>query len=77
MDLTFDRNFMLPKFGMTCFTCESMDSKLEKECKIFLARKDLELLRSGFLCVAPLWLGELRGKKNTSSIDWEVSVKSL
>jgi hypothetical protein len=26
--------------------------------------------------VAPLWLGGLRGKKSTPSIDWEVPVKS-
>jgi hypothetical protein len=28
------------------------------------------------VCVAPLWLGGLRGKKSTPSISWEVSVKS-
>jgi hypothetical protein len=29
----------------------------------------------GFLCVAPLRLGGLRGKKSTPSIGWEVPVK--
>jgi hypothetical protein len=28
------------------------------------------------VCVAPLWLGGLRGKKSTPSIGWEVPVKS-
>jgi hypothetical protein len=28
------------------------------------------------VCMAPLWLGGLRGKKSTPSIGWEVSVKS-
>ena len=32
---------------------------------------------SGFVCVAPLWLGGLRGKKSTPSVGWEVPVKSL
>jgi hypothetical protein len=31
----------------------------------------------GFLCVAPLQLGGLRGKKSTPSIGWEVPMKSL
>jgi hypothetical protein len=31
---------------------------------------------SGFVCVAHLWLGGLRGKKSTPSIGWEVPVKS-
>jgi hypothetical protein len=34
----------------------------------------------GFLvscvCVSPLWLGGLKGKKSTPSIGWEVLVKS-
>jgi hypothetical protein len=34
----------------------------------------LVLLRSGFLCVAPLRLGGLRGKKSTPSIGWEVRI---
>jgi hypothetical protein len=29
------------------------------------------------VCVAPLWLGGLRGKKSTPSVGWEVPVKSL
>ena len=38
-----------------------------------------ELGASGNLwivCVAPLWLGGLRGKKSTPNIGWEVLVKS-
>jgi hypothetical protein len=31
---------------------------------------------SGIVCVAPLWLGGLRGKKSTPSIGWEVPVRS-
>jgi hypothetical protein len=29
------------------------------------------------LCLAPLWLGEIRGKKSTPSVGLEVPVKSL
>jgi hypothetical protein len=29
-----------------------------------------------FVCVDPLWLGGLRGKKSTPSVGWEVPVKS-
>jgi hypothetical protein len=36
----------------------------------------LELL-FGFLCVALLWLGGLRGKKSTPSIGWEVPMNFL
>jgi hypothetical protein len=35
-----------------------------------------ELEDSGFVCVAPLRLGGLRGKKSTPSVGWEVPVKS-
>jgi hypothetical protein len=31
---------------------------------------------SGIVCVAPLRLGGLRGKKSTPSIGWEVPVRS-
>jgi hypothetical protein len=31
---------------------------------------------SGIVCVAPLWLGGLRGKKSTPSVGWEVPVRS-
>jgi hypothetical protein len=51
--------------------------KLEKEWKLFLARQAWKLLCSGFLCVAPLRLRGIRGKKSTPSIGWEVPVKSL
>jgi hypothetical protein len=37
----------------------------------------LELLFYGFLCVTPLRLVGIRGKKSTPSIGWEVPVKSL
>jgi hypothetical protein len=30
-----------------------------------------------FLCLAPLWLGGIRGKKSNPSIGWEVLVKSV
>jgi hypothetical protein len=30
----------------------------------------------GIVCVAPLWLGGLRAKKSTPSVDWEVPVRS-
>ena len=36
----------------------------------------MELLFVDFLCVAPLQLGGIRGKKSTPSIGWEVQVKS-
>jgi hypothetical protein len=35
-----------------------------------------ELAFSGIVCVAPLRLGGLRGKKSTPSIGWEVPVRS-
>jgi hypothetical protein len=35
-----------------------------------------ELVDSWLVCVAPLRLGGLRGKKSTPSIGWEVPVKS-
>jgi hypothetical protein len=41
---------------------------LKKEWKLFLARQALELLFVGFLCVAPLWLKGIKGKKSTPSI---------
>jgi hypothetical protein len=47
---------------------------LKKEWKLFLARQAWKLLFVGFLCVAPLRLGGLRGKKSTPSIGWEVPV---
>jgi hypothetical protein len=31
---------------------------------------------SGIVCMAPLWLGGLRGKKSTPSVGWEVPVRS-
>jgi hypothetical protein len=31
---------------------------------------------SGIVCVAPFWLGGLRGKKSTPSVGWEVPVRS-
>jgi hypothetical protein len=37
----------------------------------------LEAIVFWFFCLAPLWLGGLRGKKSTPSIGWEVPVKSL
>jgi hypothetical protein len=37
----------------------------------------LEAIVFWSLCLAPLWLGGLRGKKSTPSIGWEVPVKSL
>jgi hypothetical protein len=39
-------------------------------------RGDWELAFSGIVCVAPLQLGGLRGKKSTPSIGWEVPVRS-
>jgi len=36
----------------------------------------LELAFSGIVCMAPLWLGGLKGKKSTPSIGWEVLVVS-
>jgi hypothetical protein len=50
--------------------------KLGKEWKLFLARQVLGAIDFWFLCVAPLWLGGIRGKKSTPSIGWEVPVKS-
>ena len=50
--------------------------RLKKEWKLFLVRKTLGLLFVGFLCVAPLRLGGLRGKKSTPSVGWEVPVNS-
>jgi hypothetical protein len=35
-----------------------------------------EIAFSGIVCVAPLQLGGLKGKKSTPSIGWEVSVRS-
>jgi hypothetical protein len=35
-----------------------------------------ELVFLWFVCVAPLWLGGLGGKKSTPSIGWEVPVRS-
>jgi hypothetical protein len=35
-----------------------------------------ELAFSGIVCVAPLRLGGLRGKKSTPSVGWEVPVRS-
>ena len=49
---------------------------LKKEWKLFLMRQDLEVLFVGFLCVAPLQLGGIRGKMSTPSIGWEVLVRS-
>jgi hypothetical protein len=31
---------------------------------------------SSIVCVAPLWLGGLRGRKSTPSIGWKVPVRS-
>ena len=39
------------------------------------ASSELEYF-SGFVCVAPLWLEGLRGKKSTPSNGWDVPVKS-
>ena len=36
-----------------------------------------EELETLWLCVAPLWLGGLRGKKSNPSVGWEVPVSSL
>jgi hypothetical protein len=62
MDLTFHSIVMLPKFVGLCFTCESWDSKLEKEWKLFLARQDLELLFYGF-CAWPLCSSGAKGEE--------------
>jgi hypothetical protein len=48
-----------------------------KEWKLFLVRQVLVLLCFWFLCVAPLRVEGLRGKKTTPSIGWEVAMKSL
>jgi hypothetical protein len=37
----------------------------------------LELYCFMVLCVAPLWLGGLRGKKSNPSVGWKIRVKSL
>jgi hypothetical protein len=49
---------------------------LQKRWKPLLARESLSY-KTDFLCVTPLRLGGLRGKKSTPSIGWEVSVKSF
>jgi hypothetical protein len=68
-------NVMLPKFCGLCFTCESWDTKLEERVEALPCEASLGAIVVGFLCVAPLRLGGLRGKKSTPSIGWEVLVK--
>jgi hypothetical protein len=68
---------MLPKFCGLCFTCESWDTKLGERVEALPCEESLGAIVVGFLCVAPLRLGGLRGKKSTPSISWEVPVKSL
>jgi hypothetical protein len=58
-----------------CFTCESWDTKLEERVEA-LPCEEAWSYCFWFLCVAPLRLGGIRGKKSTPSIGWEVPVKS-
>jgi len=60
-----------------CFTCESGVTNIVREWKLFLARESLGARLLVFLCVAPLHLEGIRGKKSTLSVGWEVPVKSL
>jgi hypothetical protein len=39
-------------------------------------RGELEIVVLWLVCVAPLWLRGLRGKKSTPIVGWEVPVKS-
>jgi hypothetical protein len=77
MDLTFSCNVMMPKFYGLCFTCESWDTKLVERVEALPCEESLGAIFVGFLCVAPLWLGGLRGEKSTPRIGWEVPMKSL
>jgi hypothetical protein len=58
---------MLVKFILTKFYLCELGSSLCKRWKPLLEGKFV-LLRFGFLCVAPLWLGGLRGKKSTLAL---------
>jgi hypothetical protein len=66
---------MLPKFFLTSLLVESWDCKLVQEVEASPCEGKFVLLCFWFLCVAPLRLGGLRGKKSTPSIGWEVPVK--
>jgi hypothetical protein len=46
-----------------------------KRVEAFPCEARLEAIVLWFLCLAPLWLGGIRGKKSTPSIGWEVLVK--
>jgi len=60
------------KFSWLSFSCESWDSKTWQEWKLFLHGNIWVLLKLWLLCVAPLLLEGIRGKKSTPSIDWKV-----
>ena len=61
-------NVMLPKFCGLCFTYESWDTKLVKRVEALPCKASFGAIIVGFLCVAPLWLRGIRGKKSTPSI---------
>jgi hypothetical protein len=62
---------------LTGFTVESWDTQLDKESGGSTLRGELEDIRFWLcLCVDPLRLGGLRGKKSTPSVGWEVQVNS-
>ena len=61
---------------LTDLACGSWDTQLGEEWQLSLARRARSQLILWLACVAPLWLGGLRGKKSTPSIGWEVPVNS-
>jgi hypothetical protein len=64
--------FMLPKFGWTMFYLWELGFKAWERVEALPCEASLELLFYGFLCVSPLWLGGLMGKKSTPNVGWEV-----
>jgi hypothetical protein len=70
---TLGRHCYAVKFLIDCvFTCESWDSRLVKRVEALPCEESLEAIVFWFLCLAPLRLGGIRGKKSTPSIGWEV-----
>jgi hypothetical protein len=62
-------NEMLLKFLLKFFTSVSWDASFAKRWKSLLARVSVSWFGFDFLCVTPLWLGEIKAKKSTPSFE--------
>jgi len=62
---------------LTDFSCGSWDTQFKEESGSSTLQGEMGAIffLCLYVCVAPLWLTGIRGKKSTPSVDWEVSVR--